>query len=84
MDNKSIAKHFYEVVVSENLLNELSQYVSENCVLNMNGKIIPIGFEDMKDHLVAVRKTYPTYSMKITRPEGDYVISVMTGTHEGE
>ena len=50
----------------------------------MNGKIIPIGFEDMKEHLVAVRKTYPTYSMKITRPEGDYVISVMTGTHEGE
>lgn len=88
MYNKEIAKHFYEVIVSENLLDEVAQYVSENCVLNMNGKIIPMGFEGMKEHLVAVRKTYPVYSMKITRQfsDGDYVISefIMTGTHEGE
>ena len=88
MDNKLIAKHFYEVVVSENLLDEVSKFVSENCVLNMNGKIISIGFEGMKEHFIAVRKTYPEYSMKITRQfsDGDYVISefIMTGMHEGE
>lgn len=74
------------MVVSENLLDEVSKYVSENCVLNVNGKIIPIGLEGMKEHLIAVRKTYPVYSMKITRQffDGDYVISVMTGRHEGE
>ncbi len=66
MDNKAIA-HFYEVIVSENRLDEVSQYISKNCILNMNGKIIPIGFEGMKEHLVAVRETYPDYSMKIVR-----------------
>lgn len=87
MDNKAIA-HFYEVIVSENHLDEVLQYISENCVLNMNGKIIPIGFEGMKEHLIAVRKTYPDYSMKIVRQfiDRNYVISefIMTGTHEGE
>ena len=88
MNNKAIAKHFYEVIVSENLLDEVSKYVSGNCVLNMNGKIIPIGFEGMKEHLIAVRKTYPKYSMKITRQfsDGDYVISefIMTRMHESK
>lgn len=32
MNNKEIIKYFYEVVVSENLLDELPQYISENCV----------------------------------------------------
>ena len=42
----------------------------------------------MKEHLIAVRKTYPDYSMKIVRQfvDGDYVISefIMTGVHEGK
>lgn len=42
----------------------------------------------MKEHLIAVRKTYPKYSMKITKQylDGEYVISefIMEGTHEGE
>lgn len=88
MNNKAVAKYFYEVIASENRLDEVSKYVSENCVLNMNGKIIPMGLAGMKEHMIAVRKTYPEYSMKITRQfsEGDYVISefIMTGTHEGE
>ena len=88
MDNKAIAKYFYEKVVSENLLDEVSKYASEDCVVNFCEKIIPIGSEGMKQHLVDIRKTYPEYSMKITRQftDGDYVISefIMTGTHEGE
>ena len=32
MKNKDIVKYFYEVIVSENLLDELSKYISENCV----------------------------------------------------
>ena len=31
MNNKEIIKHFYEVVVSRNLLDELPCYVSEDC-----------------------------------------------------
>lgn len=35
MNHKEIIKYFYEVVVSENLLDELPQYISENCVQNI-------------------------------------------------
>ena len=41
----------------------------------------------MKQHLVALKKTYPDYTMKIIRQYAadDYVISefVMKGTHKG-
>ena len=32
MSNKDIIKYFYEVVVSENLLDEHHKYISEDCV----------------------------------------------------
>lgn len=88
MDNREIVKRFYEVVVSDDLLEELPRYISEACVLYDRGKFIPVGLEGMKQHLMAVRKTYPDYTMKIIRQfaDGDYVISefLMEGTHEGE
>ena len=47
-----------------------------------------IGAEGMRQHLVAVKKTYPDYKMKVIRQyvDGDYVISefVMRGTHKGD
>ena len=42
----------------------------------------------MKQHLIAVKKTYPDYTMKIIRQfeNGEYIISefIMRGTHKGE
>ena len=32
MNNKEIVRYLYEVVVSKNLIEELSQYISEDCV----------------------------------------------------
>ena len=88
MKDKMIVKNFYEKIVSENRLEELPKYVSENCVLNLEDKTVPLGLDDMKQHLVAVKRTYPDYTMKIVRQFSDkeYVISefIMTGTHEGE
>ena len=88
MNKKETIKHFYEVIVSNNLLNELPQYVSENCVLIDGERKIPLGLEGMKEHLTAVKQTYPDYTMRILRQykDGDYIISefVMEGTHEGE
>ncbi|MBE6951260.1 MAG: ester cyclase, partial [Ruminococcaceae bacterium] len=41
-----------------------------------------------KQHLLAVKQTYPDYTMKIIRQytDGDYVISefIMRGTHKGD
>lgn len=34
MDRKEIVKYFYEVVVTNHLLEEVDQYVSEDCVLH--------------------------------------------------
>ena len=88
MNNKDIVKYFYEVIVSENLLDELSKYISENCVQRAGEKEIFIGIDGMKQHLVALKKTYPDYTMKIIRQyvTDDYVISefIMRGTHKGE
>lgn len=83
-----MVKYFYEAVVSKNLLEELPQYISEDCVLKVGEKIIPLGLEGMKQHLIDVKKTYPDYTMRIIQQyvDGDYVISefIMEGTHEGE
>lgn len=87
MNNKDIVKYFYEVIVSENLLDELSKYISEDCVQRAGEKEIFIGIDGMRQHLVALKKTYPDYTMKIIRQYvvDDYVISefIMKGTHTG-
>ena len=88
MNNKEIVKYFYEVIVSENLLDELSDYISEDCVQRTGEKEIFIGIDGMKQHLLALKKTYPDYTMKILRQYAadDYVISefIMRGTHKGD
>lgn len=88
MDNKEIVKHFYEVVVSNNIIEELPNFISENCVLKVGDNIIPLGLNGMKKHLLDVKKTYPDYTLKLIKQhiDGDYVISefIMEGTHEGE
>lgn len=88
MDNKDIVKYFYEVIVSENLLDELSKYISEDCVQRAGEKEIFIGIDGMKQHLFALKQTYPDYTMKIIRQYAadDYVISefIMRGTHKGD
>ena len=48
MDKKEVVKYFYETIVSENLLEELSYYVSEECVLNIGGETIALGLDGMK------------------------------------
>lgn len=88
MEKKDIVKYFYETIVSENLLEELPQFIAEDCVVKVGEQIIPVGIDGMKQHLVDVKKTYPDYTMKILEQyaDGDYVISefIMEGTHEGE
>ena len=88
MNDKEIVRHFYEDIVSGNRLDELPKYISEDCMLRAGENRYPIGTEGMKQHLSAIRKTYPDYTMKIIRQysDGDYVISefIMTGTHKGE
>ena len=88
MSNKDIVKHYYEVIVSKNLLDDLPLYISENCVMRVGENEYSIGAEGMRQHLVAVNKTYPDYKMKVIRQyvDGDYVISefVMRGTHKGD
>ena len=76
------------LIGTENLLEELPQFIAEDCVVKVGEQIIPVGIDGMKQHLVDVKKTYPDYTMKILKQyaDGDYVISefIMEGTHEGE
>lgn len=88
MNNAELVKAFYEVIVSENRLDELDSYISDDCIQKVGEKEIHIGIIGMKKHLVALKETYPDYTMKIIRQysDGDYVISefIMRGTHKGE
>ena len=88
MDHKDMVKYFYEVIVSENLLDALPKYIAADCVQRVGEKEIFMGIDGMKQHLVALKKTYPDYTMKIIRQyvTDDYVISefIMRGTHKGE
>ena len=43
MEKKDIVKYFYETVVSENLLDEVPHYVSEDCVVKSGETILPVG-----------------------------------------
>ena len=43
MNDKMIVKNFYERIVSENRLEELSKYVSENCALTLGDKNCTFG-----------------------------------------
>ena len=88
MDIKEKIKHFYEVVAPNGLVDEVSEYVSENCTMRIGQEIIPFGVEGMKQHIIDVRKTYPDFQMKIIRQytDGNCVISelIAEGTHKGE
>ncbi|MFQ6862544.1 MAG: ester cyclase [Beduini sp.] len=88
MEKKEIIRYFYEEVVSKNLIDELPQYVAEECEIRVGDQNFPLGIEGMKTHLIEVKKTYPDYTMTLTRQyvDNDYVISefIMEGTHKGE
>ena len=88
MDNKDIVKYFYEVIVSENMLDKLSTYISEDCVQRIGKKTFLMGIDGMKQHLIALKETYPDYTMKIIRQHvaDEYIISefIMKGTHKGD
>lgn len=88
MSNQEIVKYFYETVISQSLLDEVSDYVSGVCEVCIGGNRFPVGIDGMKQHIIDTKKTYPDYSMKIIRQfcDGDYVISefIMEGTHAGD
>nr|WP_308743127.1 ester cyclase [uncultured Anaerocolumna sp.] len=88
MDIKERIKYFYETITSNHLIDEVPEYVSDDCTIRAGEKIIPVGINGMKQHLIDVRKTYPDLKMTITRQycDGDYIISefIMEGTHKGE
>jgi len=84
---KERIKYFYETVVSGHRLEALPDFISENCVVKIGADATHVGIDGMRQHLIAVRNTYPDYTMNIIRQfsDGDYVISefIMTGTHRG-
>lgn len=66
MNNKEVIKYFYEVVVSKNLLDELPQYISEDCVQKVDKNEIFIGINGMRKHLEAVKKHIRTTQWKLS------------------
>lgn len=88
MEAKALVRYFYEVVVSEHQMEKLPAFVAEQCVWTNGEESKPLGLEGMRAHLMAVRQTYPEYSMRISQQyqDGDVVVSIftMTARHDGE
>lgn len=88
MDSKDKIKFFYETIVSNNLLEQLPEYIAPDCTVRVGEEIIPVGIGGMKQHLLDVRKTYPDLKMTIIRQycDSDYVISefITACVHQGE
>lgn len=88
MDPKARLKCFYENVTSKHLIDEVPNYIAEDCMLRMGETVLPIGISGMQQHLIDVRKTYPDLRMQIIRQycDGEYVISefIAEATHGGE
>ena len=88
MDKKQMIKDFYENIVSNNLINEIDKYVSNDCAARSGESTILIGLEGMRQHLIGVRTTYPDLKIKVVRQhmDQDFVISeiITEGTHSGE
>ena len=88
MEAKEKVKHFYETVVTNGLIDQVPEYVSDDCIQRAGEKLFPLGVNGMKQHIVDVRKTYPDLTMTIIRQysDGDYVISefIAEATHKGE
>lgn len=87
-EQKERIRYFYEVVVSQNQLHRLDDYIADTCTVRVGETEYPCGLAGMKEHLQAIRVTYPDYSMHIIRQhcDGEYVISefIMQAKHEGE
>ena len=88
MDKKEMIKEFYEVIISGNRIEELDNYISEDCTVRIGDQNYFTGIQGMKEHLSGVKTTYPDLTIKILRQhtDGDFVISeiIMEGTHRGE
>ena len=88
MNNMEKAKYSYEHIMSNHLIDELPDYVAENCIVRMGESSFPTGIDGIKQHMIYVRKTYPDLNMSVIRQfmDGNTVISefIMEGTHLGE
>ena len=88
MEAKEKIKYYYETVVTNGLIDEVQEYVSDACMQRTGETSFPLGVDGMKQHIAAVRKTYPDLTMTIIRQysDGDYVISefIAEATHKGE
>ena len=77
MQPKARVKYFYEQVFSQNLLEEVANYIATDCVFRLG-----------KQHITDVRKTYPDLKITVFNQfiDGDFVISeiMAEGTHSGE
>ena len=53
MKNKEKIKYFYEHIVSNHLLETLSDYIAEDCAIRIGEQLYPVGLEGMRQHLIA-------------------------------
>ncbi len=86
-DNKTLARRFYEEVVSTGDVGRVEEFIAPDYVEVHDGKRYAVGIEGVKEHVLGVRQTYVGLKIRVQQQiaEGDWVASciVAEGTHEG-
>lgn len=87
-ENKRLVRRLIEEVVNTGRLDNLSDFVSPDCV-ETDGRVrVVSGIEGIAKHIKGVRTTYPDLYLTIDRQiaEDEWVVTQITarGTHRGE
>lgn len=56
MDIKEKVKYFYECITSNNIIEKVEDYISDNCCIRYGNEVFPVGVEGMKQHMIDVGK----------------------------
>ena len=87
LENKQIARRFYEEIVNTGDVTMIGDLISPDCVETDGTTRIHSGVQGMAEHVQGVRNTYPDLHLTIERQiaEDEWVVTLITarGTHRG-
>ena len=86
-ENKLLVRRYIEEVVNPNDLDRLGDFIGPDYVETGDSSDLPRGPQRAREHLIAVRSTFPDLKLTIVQQlaEGDWVVTRVTAhaTHLG-
>ena len=87
VENKKIVRRYIEEAVNAGNLENLEEIISSEYIETLGPNGETLGIEGAKQHILAVRQTFPDLHLTIEKQiaEGDWVVTCVTAkaTHQG-